>query len=146
MGNLFNSFKMKTGFISALIIIAFYFLVIGCSQKPPENSRVVQAGKGKVHFMTYCSACHGEDGKGLRIDSLNTQPADLTLILKNRKTEEFPVLEIANMIDGRRMSDAHGSRVMPVWGEVFSEAEHLDELEIKGKLGELIAYLMSIQE
>ena len=105
---------------------------------------MAQAALGKVHFQQYCSSCHGDDGRGIYIDSLNTQPADLTK-LTSSQTDGFPVLYVANMIDGRKMVAKHGSRTMPVWGEVFSEQEYLDESQIKGKLAEIIAYLMNIQ-
>ncbi len=105
----------------------------------------MQAQSGKLHFQKYCSVCHGLDGTGIIIDTLDIQPADLTMIRANRKNDEFPILEIANIIDGRRMSKAHGTRAMPIWGEVFSTNEHLNETQIKGKLGEIIAYLMTIQ-
>jgi len=35
---------------------------------------------------------------------------------------------------------------MPIWGKVFSEEEMLDDAQVKAKLGEIVAYLMSIQE
>jgi len=128
-------------FFAAILLVA----VSSCDSKPPKNSRAVQAQKGKVHFQKYCSSCHGKDGTGLIIDTMDIQPADLTMIRNDRKNDEFPILEIANKIDGRKMAKAHGSRDMPIWGEVFSTNEHLTESQIKGKLGELIAYLMSIQ-
>ena len=127
-------------------IIVCMVLLISCNFGPPENSKAAQAQRGKAHFMKYCSSCHGEDAKGKRIDTLTIQPKDLTTITRQTKAKEFPILEVARMIDGRNMSNAHGTRQMPVWGEVFSTQEHLDEKQIKGKMGEIIAYLMSIQE
>ena len=136
----------KITFIFTLLFFGISFISFNaCNQGPPDNSRPAQAQRGKVHFQTYCSACHGDDAKGIMIDTLNALPADLTKILSNRKTSEFPVLEIARIIDGRKLISGHGTRAMPIWGDVFSTQEHLDEKEIKGKLGELIAYLMSIQ-
>ena len=131
----------------AFTIFAAFAIAIAssCDAKPPKNSRAVQAQKGRLHFQKYCSVCHGQDGTGLVIDTFDIQPADLTMIRGNRKDDEFPILEIANIIDGRKMSKAHGTRDMPVWGEVFSTEDHLTESQIKGKLGEIIAYLMSIQ-
>lgn len=141
------SVAQKFGFMftfsfSALILIFLF----SCDPKPPYNSRVAQAQRGEVHFQKYCASCHGENGKGLKMEGMSTKPADLTDILSSRKLTEFPVLEIAQIIDGRNMAKEHGTRPMPVWGEVFSTQEHLDEKEIKGKMGELIAYLMHIQE
>ena len=136
---------MKKLSFSALLFSAIFMIAISCDQKPPKNSRVAQAMRGQEIFKEKCVKCHGEDGKGLKVDSLATQPADLTEIMWNRRVKEFPILEIANLIDGRKMAEAHGTRAMPIWGEVFAEEEYLDEKQIKGKMAELIAYLMSIQ-
>lgn len=134
---------------SSWVIALFSLLYIGlnsCDFGPPENSRVAQAERGKAHYQEYCSACHGMDGKGIRIDSLERQPADLTQLTRNYETNEFPILPVARMIDGRKLSKSHQDRDMPLWGDVFAQEELMDETQIKGRLGELIAYLMTIQE
>ena len=138
----FSKLKAISFTLSAILL---YFFISGCNQGPPEGSRAAQAIKGKEHFMKYCSSCHGADAKGLQIDTFAIQPADLTILQAKRRLNEFPVLEIARIIDGRNMPKAHGIRKMPVWGEVFSTQEHLDEKEIKGKMGEIIAYLIALQ-
>ena len=114
--------------------------------KPPENSFAAQTERGKTHFQKHCTSCHGEDGTGLAMESFKVQPADLTKIKARRGVSKFPVKQIARMIDGRQLVEAHGPRDMPVWGKVFTESENLDDEQLKGKLGELIAYLMKIQE
>ena len=123
-----------------------FVIVFSCDSKPPYNSRVAQAQRGAEIFKKNCVQCHSENGKGMMIDSLKTQTADLTQIMESRNAKEFPIVAIANIIDGRKMAKSHGSRVMPVWGEVFSKEEYLTEKEVKGKMAELIAYLMTIQE
>jgi len=133
------------GFVIAFFAALAFVVISSCETGPPKNTRAAQAIKGKVHFQKYCVQCHGEDGKGLIIDSLSTKPANLTRITSSRRKVEFPVLQIANIIDGRKMAKSHGTRQMPIWGEVFSDQEYLDESQIKGKLAEIIAYLMSIQ-
>ena len=65
---------------------------------------------------------------------------------KRRDLSKFPVQEIAQLIDGRREVKAHGPRTMPVWGERFTKEEDLSPEELRGKLADLIAYLMSIQK
>jgi len=146
MKKLFNSISSELRISVFLLMTALAIGSISCDSKPPYNSKVAQAQRGRVIFQKNCTPCHGENAKGIMIDSLNQKAADLTQINYSRRIEVFPILEIANMIDGRKMAKSHGSRVMPVWGEVFSEQEHLDEKEIKGKMAELIAYLMAIQE
>lgn len=127
-------------------VLAFTTFMISCESPPPENSRATQIQKGKALFDQYCASCHSDRGSGPAADTLEVKPADLTQIVQRRKSKEFPVMEIARYIDGRQFVAAHGTREMPIWGEVFSQQEQLDETEIKGKLGELIAYLISIQE
>ena len=136
----------KLTIAGGLLLSCFVYIVAGsCIKGAPEGSRAAQAMRGQEHYNTYCVSCHGEDGKGVDIDSLHRMPADLTRITENWRMGKFPIVEVARMIDGRDMVKSHGSRQMPVWGEVFSSQEYLDEAEIKGKLGEIIAYLMSIQ-
>jgi len=122
-------------------------MIIGCNQGPPKNSRAAQAAAGKALFMEQCTACHGGEGveaDRARVDTLTAIPPDLTRINKRRGVRDFPVAEIARIIDGRILTQVHGPREMPVWGQVY-EDEGMDEGLIKGKKGELIAYLMSIQ-
>ena len=126
---------------------ALMLFVTNCNSGPPDNSRAAQAKRGQALFMEHCAPCHGVEGEKdlARIDTLSKQPANLRRINRNWGVKEFPIAEIARIIDGRKLVDAHGTRDMPVWGKVF-EQQDLSEPEIKGKLAELISYLMTIQE
>ena len=120
------------------------YVVVGCDQGPPKNSLAAQTQRGKAIFMEKCASCHNDEARVAASDSLGVEPKDLSRIVARRRGNEFPITEIARIIDGRKEVAAHGPRAMPVWGEVF-EGEALNEQEIRGKLGELVAYLMSIQ-
>lgn len=105
---------------------------------------------GHTYFVTYCSSCHGLDGRGHGpvAASLRTPPADLTRIAQ-RRGGAFPEAEIAAYIDGRTNVRAHGSREMPVWGQKFGEkfgGDSISEEFVRGHLLVLIQYLKSIQE
>jgi mono/diheme cytochrome c family protein len=128
---------------SLFVGLSFVFCMMSCNQGPPENSRAGQAMRGKVLFEKHCLECHGENST--RAAELSVVPPDLTKI-NDRWGGKFPVVQIARMIDGRQNVQAHGERDMPVWGEVFKQEGDLNEDEIKGKLGELVAYLISIQK
>ncbi len=132
-----------TGGILSIIIIT---LVVwsACNPAPPEDSRAAQAVRGKQLFDQYCVSCHGQNAQGMISDTLLQDPADLTTITARRRGE-FPILEIARIIDGRKMIKGHGNREMPVWGDVFAQQGEITEDDIKGRLAEIIAYLMSIQ-
>ena len=139
----------KTSKITRILALFIFALSVSllASCLETERPRFEQAQRGKAHFQKYCVACHGTDGKGILIDSLPdySQPKDLTKIVSSRGGGEFPVVYVAKKIDGRNAVKAHGPRTMPVWGEVFTAEENLNKEQLKGKLGEIIAYLMSIQ-
>jgi mono/diheme cytochrome c family protein len=105
---------------------------------------------GHRFYVTYCSACHGMEGRGDGpvAPDLRTPPADLTQIAK-RRGGQFPVADIAAYIDGRADVRAHGNRDMPVWGERFGEqvgGGSLGEEVVRGNLLILVNYIQSIQQ
>lgn len=138
--------RPKTFWIPLILLFGFFIQMntSSCDFGPPEGSRAKQAERGKLIFEKQCKGCHGMNGEAGTIDTLETKAKDLTRINKSRKITTFPVERIARYIDGRNLVKAHGPREMPVWGEVYKQ-EGLNETEIKGRKGELIAYLMSIQ-
>jgi mono/diheme cytochrome c family protein len=143
---LFEFKNQAITFTSAMIFL--FILALSCDSGPPKNSRAAQAMRGKELFKEQCASCHGaEDMTATQavLDTLETVPPDLVRINKRRGVKDFPVAEIARIIDGRNLVGAHGTREMPVWGQVYEEGGMV-EGEIKGKKGELIAYLMSIQK
>ncbi len=129
-----------------LFLSSFLYMLSACNQGPPPNSRQAQALGGKAIFDKQCISCHGLNEVAPTIDTLSTPAPDLTRIMARRpKAKEFPIVEIARIIDGRMAVKAHGPRTMPVWGEVYTQ-EGLNKSEIQGRKGELVAYLMSIQD
>ena len=101
-------------------------------------------------YLRYCSACHGESGKGDGVVSglLNPRPADLTQLAK-KAGGKFSFNEIVKTIDGRQTIRAHGQSDMPVWGEIFrQEKAGVDyaETAARGKAILITRYLQSIQE
>lgn len=137
----------KLSIFIVLLIGGFIIMesAVSCKPAPPKNSRVAQAQAGKVIFNEQCAPCHGSKEVAASVDTLQTKPKDLTQIMKSRGLTEFPIAEIARIIDGRLLVKAHGPREMPVWGEVYEHQGMSDE-EIRGRKGELVAYLMTIQE
>ncbi len=117
--------------------------------EPADGSAVL----GHTIFRVYCASCHGEagHGDGNIAEYLTPRPADLTR-LSERADGEFPAEMVYRAIDGRQPVPGHGSRDMPVWGDVFQKADALEEQpqevresEVKRKVEALVAYLESIQ-
>ena len=85
-------------------------------------------------------------GDGVEASKLEVKPPDLTKITYRRRAKNFPIADIARFIDGRQFAKSHGDREMPIWGKVFTEQENMDSDQLKGTLGDIIGYLISIQE
>lgn len=101
--------------------------VVG-AQNPPTVAKVPirqsSPTSGKGMFLQYCAPCHGADGKGSgpAAPALKKAPADLTT-LAARNNGKFPEARVAQYIQGDAEVIAHGSREMPVWGDLFRQLD-----------------------
>jgi mono/diheme cytochrome c family protein len=111
------------------------------------------AAKGRVTFRRYCASCHGPsaDGKGNVAQFLTVKPTDLRTYLE-RYDGEFPKELIYESIDGRKVVRTHGTRDMPIWGEVFQSPlvdetapDETGEERSDRKIRELVYFLETIQ-
>jgi mono/diheme cytochrome c family protein len=122
------------------------------------GSAFAQAGSdaGKREFLSSCAVCHGAEARGdgpLR-PFLLKPPTDLTTLAK-RSGGTFPVREVMEMIDGRNMAriGSHGTREMPVWGQVYLEQAEQEpartklhpELSVRARIAALVDYLARLQ-
>lgn len=135
----------RFGWGVAVLTGLFLFTQWSCDQGPREGTREAQAVRGKAIFDQQCISCHGSDAVAPTRTDLDPKAPDLTRIMERRRAKDFPIVEIAQIIDGRQWVKSHGSREMPVWGEVY-DSLGMDKDEIRGRKGELVAYLMSIQK
>ena len=72
---------------------------------------------GDQLFQRFCASCHGPQGygDGPVAPSLKVLIPDLTELTK-RAGGRFPADRVHEIIDGRAVLTAHGTRPMPVWG------------------------------
>lgn len=132
---------------SAMIVLVAGLLA-GCAGL--ETSDV-----GQELFETKCVPCHGMSGKG---DGTHfTKGADLTTLAK-RNGGVFPAQRVYDIIDGRLEVSAHGSRLMPTWGEEFLADAHKQsgdtsaesftfrESQVQAKIQALVDFLSRLQE
>ena len=103
---------------------------------------------GRERFVDACAFCHGLSGRGngMAAGMMEKQPSDLTRLSKNNQGQ-FPLAEVYSIIDGRAEVSSHGSRDMPVWGDVWKKnvPPEYSEYYVRGRILELILYLESIQ-
>lgn len=119
----------------------------------PLVSEGISLELGKRDFLSYCSACHGIEGKGDGTlgEFLTLAVPDLTRLSK-LNAGQFPEERLSEVIDGRADVKVHGLRDMPVWGDWFdAEAVSQDtdrdarELIVKDRIQSLVGYIKSIQ-
>jgi len=92
---------------------------------------------GKMEYLSSCGACHGEDGKGNGVlaSVLKVPPSDLTT-LSRRNGGHFPLAAVTEIIDGRTLIAAHGTRDMPIWGF---------DVKVRNQIPAVVDYLTRIQ-
>lgn len=117
---------------------------------PVTRSFAADTDGGKEMFLKYCSSCHGSQGKGDGAVSrdLKVKVPDLTL-LRSKNKGTYPLERVMASIDGRRSVRAHGTRNMPVWGEVFRqehEKEKYTELTALLKAKLIAEYVGTLQK
>ncbi len=115
---------------------------------------------GKNEFMNSCASCHGTAGKGDGpvISSLIKPPPDLTK-LSEKNGGVFPFSRIYEVIDGTIPVMTHGTRDMPVWGQVYQRnarssqqgtaptflPNEIAEALVRVKMLALIEYISTLQ-
>src|SRR5437879_782363 len=132
------------GFVVALL--ALPFLCAGETltiKKIPARS--TSALSGPDLFREYCAVCHGNDGKGTgpAAGALKTKPADLTLVSR-KNGGKYPEIRVQRVINGEDDVMAHGSRDMPVWGQIF---RHMSSNQDLGsvRIYNLVKYIEQVQ-
>jgi mono/diheme cytochrome c family protein len=102
---------------------------------------------GQEMYKTYCAVCHGEDGKGNgpAATALKATPTDLTTLAK-KNGGKFPDMKVSATLRGEADVPAHGTREMPVWGQLFWTMSHGHEGEVQQRVANLTKYIESLQE
>lgn len=101
---------------------------------------------GQEMYKAYCAVCHGEDGKGNgpASSALKVPPTDLTTLSKNNGSK-YPEMKVSAVIHGEGNLPAHGTREMPIWGQLFWSLSHGHEGEVQQRIANLNKYIESLQ-
>ena len=132
---------IQTAGILMLVLVAAAAVATGEAQPDPG---LISVGKGV--YKSYCASCHGTEarGDGPVAEFLRVVPTDLTRAARENGGE-YPLDDVMKVIDGRESLRAHGSD-MPIWGNVFQEAEGGGKEEaVRRRITGLVHFLWSIQ-
>jgi mono/diheme cytochrome c family protein len=136
-----------------VLVLAFVVAILPGDAKQPQTAPtaehlsppLIRSVEGPDLFQAYCSSCHGLDarGGGPAAPALRLKVSDLTL-LASSNGGRFPDARVREMIMGEKVTAAHGSREMPIWGPIFHQVEaDMDWGNVR--LSSLVQYLQSIQ-
>lgn len=130
------------------IIIPLFAIAALLGAPASRAEEALTAASGADLYAQLCASCHGPEGRGNGpvAATLETPPSDLTRI--TARHGEFPDLDLFDMVDGRAVIPAHGSREMPVWGYEL-EARTPDDMPGRAgaqeMLSRIIDYLRTLQ-
>jgi len=137
--------KRAIAFVAAAFVVSA--AIAGAQTRvKTEPMKPTSAANGKQMFDSYCAACHGTDAKGTgpAASALKKAPADLTKI-SARNGGTFPDVRVRRFIEGVDEVAAHGSRDMPMWGELFRSTGP-DAATATIRVNVLAEYLKSMQQ
>ncbi len=135
------------------LIVIFLAAILGLLGYSQQRPKIIHAPASNTDptsgidmYRSYCAVCHGLDGKGNgpAAPALRQRLPDLTLLSK-KNGERFPRFHVSNVIMGDEVIAAHGSKEMPMWGDVFRDLKR-DEAIVKLRAHNLTQYIASLQE
>ena len=131
---------MPRGTTAVLVVLAAF------SAAAEEGKTVSPGIAGRETYRAYCASCHGLSGKGDGpvASALKRPPADLTTITR-RNGGRFPAVRVFQSVEGSALIAAHGSREMPVWGDVFWRKGGTDQAQVKLRVHNLTNFIESLQ-
>jgi len=130
-------------------VLAMFALPMLAQQKEIKHVPVqpTSAASGMEMYNTYCAVCHGKDGKGNgpAAEALKVPPTDLTM-LTEKNGGKFPQEHVASSIRGDLNLPAHGSKDMPIWGNLFWHMSQGHAAEVQLRVSNLTKYIDSLQK
>lgn len=140
--------KSTTAKLGTLLVMS----CIGAFFAAPALAQDATAGKSE--FSLHCAACHGLTGLGDGpVGQMLKIPAPNLAFVAQRNGGSFPFKRVYDIIDGRTVIAAHGTRDMPIWGDRYrkdSKPLTPDQAEITDRLAQerilsLVYYIGTLQ-
>ena len=130
-------------------------LILAALATGPARAGALDDYTGRQLYDRLCASCHGSGGfgDGPVASSLKVVVPDLTRMYQ-RNNGSFPAERVRRIVDGRQVVVPHGTRVMPVWGQVLAGEEKAEggngsqqaDAQAGKLVDRLVEYIRSIQQ
>ena len=141
---------LKMGWIVSAFTVAMLTMALAQNQPKPEIKHVpvkqTSPASGSEMYKTYCAVCHGVDGKGKgpAAEALKVPPTDLTKMAA-QNGGKYPALKVGAILRGENVLAAHGTKEMPIWGNLFHTLSGGNDAEVQQRISNLDKYVESLQ-
>jgi mono/diheme cytochrome c family protein len=132
--------------LAAVLAISTMFATAQQKEIKHIPVKPTSASSGQEMFTAYCAVCHGKDGKGggPAAEALKAAPTDLTT-LSQKNGGKYPADHVSSAIKGDLTLPAHGSKDMPIWGNLFWHMSQGHGSEVQLRVANLTQYVGSLQ-
>ena len=135
--------------VFSLVVFFLCFAAVGESQQRQIKYAPVKPTSpvsGQEMYTAYCAVCHGKDGRGNgpAAEALRVAPPDLTTLAK-KNDNSYPSDRVRSAIAGDVRLPIHGSKEMPVWGELFWSMSQGHSSEVQLRISNLNKHIESMQ-
>ena len=133
------------------VVLAIAAMAPGQNEPAKEIKHVpvkqTSPASGAEMYKSYCAVCHGTDGKGNgpAASALKVPPSDLSTLAANN-SGKYPSLKVSAIIRGEETLPAHGSKDMPIWGNLFWSMSGGHEAEVQQRVSNLNKYIETLQK
>ncbi|MBI1741170.1 MAG: c-type cytochrome [Acidobacteriales bacterium] len=136
-----------------ILIVVIAVAMLASAQEQPKKEikhvaiKPTSAASGQEMYKNYCAVCHGTDGagNGPAAPALKVPSPDLT-VLAQKNGGKYPALKVAAVIRGEEVLPAHGSKEMPIWGNLFWSMSGGHSSEVQQRVANLNKYIESLQK
>jgi len=139
--------------IGSVLVAIFALAMISFAQEKPKTEvkhvpiKQTSPASGQEMYKGYCAVCHGLDGtgNGPAAPALKVPPTDLTQ-LAAKNGGKYDALKVSSVIRGESALAAHGTKDMPIWGNLFWQISGGHQSEVQQRVANLTKYIESLQK
>lgn len=140
---------MSTRTVLLLASIVALFSWAGFAQQKEIKHvpvKTTSPSSGPEMYTMYCAVCHGKEGKGNgpAAEAMKVAPTDLTQ-LASKNGGKYPSAHVAATIQGDTNLPAHGTKDMPIWGDLFWHMSQGHTSEVQMRIANLNKHIEELQ-